>query len=145
LGKAAEIAQYRLESDRSHVSELRNSLRQYIESRISGVRFYGHPEFNLPNTLYLGFDGVEGQTLMIHLDLAGIFVSTGTACSSGSILPSDVLGAMAVPESEMIQTIRISLGRGNRPEEMERVADALEKAVLEIRSKTGFSAEAVPK
>ncbi|MEE8259706.1 MAG: cysteine desulfurase family protein [Nitrospinaceae bacterium] len=145
LGKAAEIAQSRLESDRSHVSELRNSLRQYIESRISGVRFYGHPEFNLPNTLYLGFDGVEGQTLMIHLDLAGIFVSTGTACSSGSILPSDVLGAMAVPESEMIQTIRISLGRGNRPEEMERVADALEKAVLEIRSKTGFSAEAVPK
>jgi cysteine desulfurase len=109
------------------------------------VRFYGHPKFYLPNTLYLGFDGVESQSLMIPLDLAGIFVSTGTACSSGSILPSDVLGAMAVPESEMIQTIRISLGRGNRPEEMERVADALEKAVLEIRSKTGFSAEAVPK
>ena len=145
LGKAAEIAQSRLESDRSHVSQLRNGLRQSIESRISGVRFYGHPEFSLPNTLYLGFDGVEGQTLMIHLDLAGIFVSTGTACSSGSILPSDVLGAMAVPENQMFQTIRISLGRGNRLEEMERVADALEKAVLEIRSKTGFSAEAASK
>jgi cysteine desulfurase len=145
LGKAAEIAQSRLESDRSHVSQLRNGLRQEIESRISGVRFYGHPELNLPNTLYLGFDGVEGQTLMIHLDLAGIFVSTGTACSSGSILPSEVLGAMAVPENEMVQTIRISLGRGNSPEEMERVADALEKAVLEIRLKTGFSAEVAPK
>ena len=145
LGKAAEVAQSRLVSDQSHVSQLRNGLRQQIESRIAGVRFYGHPEFYLPNTLYLGFDGVEGQTLMIHLDLAGIFVSTGTACSSGSILPSDVLGAMAVPENEMFQTIRISLGRGNRPEEMERVVDALEKSVLEIRSKTGFSAKATPK
>jgi len=145
LGMAAEIAQSRLESDQSHVFQLRSGLRQHIESRIPGVRFYGHPEFNLPNTLYLGFDGVEGQTLMIHLDLAGIFVSTGTACSSGSILPSDVLGAMAVPEKEMFQTIRISLGRGNRPEEMERVADALEKAVLEIRSKTGLSVEPAPK
>jgi len=145
LGKAAEIAQSRLESDRSHFSELRSNLRQRIESRISGVRFYGHPEFNLPNTLYLGFDGVEGQTLMIHLDLAGIFVSTGTACSSGSILPSEVLGAMAVPENEMVQTIRISLGRGNCPEEMERVVDALDKSVLEIRLKTGFSTEVTPK
>jgi cysteine desulfurase len=145
LGKAAAIAQSRLESDQSHVSKLRNGLRQQIESRIPGVRFYGHPDFYLPNTLYLGFDGVEGQTLMIHLDLAGIFVSTGTACSSGSILPSDVLGAMAVPESEMFQTIRISLGRGNRSEEMDRVVDILEKAVLEIRSKSGFSTEVTPK
>ena len=145
LGKAAEIAQSRLESDQSHVLQLRSGLRQHIESRIPSVRFYGHPEFNLPNTLYLGFDGVEGQTLMIHLDLAGIFVSTGTACSSGSILPSDVLGAMAVPEKQMFQTIRISLGRENSPEEMERVADALEKAVLEIRSKTALSTETAPK
>ena len=145
LGKAADIARSRLEADRLHVSDLRNGLRQNIESRIPGVRFYGHPEFNLPNTLYLGFDGVEGQTLMIHLDLAGIFVSTGTACSSGSILPSEVLGAMAVPESEMTRTIRISLGRENRPEEIERVIDTLDKAVLEIRSKTGFSTGVVPK
>ena len=145
LGKAAEIAQSRLESDQAHVSQLRIGLRKKIESRIPGVRFYGHPEFYLPNTLYLGFDGVEGQTLMIHLDLAGIFVSTGTACSSGSILPSDVLGAMAVPEKEMFQTIRISLGRGNRLEEMDRVVEALGKSVLEIRSKIGFSAVATPK
>jgi cysteine desulfurase len=145
LGKAAEIAQSRLEADQSHVSKLRNDLRQQIESRISSVRFYGHPEFYLPNTLYLGFDGVEGQTLMIHLDLAGIFVSTGTACSSGSILPSDVLGAMSVPEKEMFQTIRISLGRGNSPEEMAQVVDILEKAVTDIRSKTGFSTEPAPK
>ena len=145
LGKAAAIAQSRLETDQLHVSTLRNGLRQQIEFRIKGVRFYGHPDYYLPNTLYLGFDGVEGQTLMIHLDLAGIFVSTGTACSSGSILPSDVLGAMDVPESEMFQAIRISLGRGNSAEEMERVADTLEKAVLEIRSKTGYSVEPVSK
>ncbi len=145
LGKAAEIARSRLESDRSHVLLLRNDLRRQIESRIPGAKFYGHPDFYLPNTLYLGFEGVDGQTLMIHLDLAGIFVSTGTACSSGSILPSEVLGAMRVPEQEMTRTIRVSLGRGNHPEEVERVVGALEKAVLEIRSKTGFSAEPTPK
>lgn len=143
LGKAAEIAQSRLESDRSQVLQLRNDLRRNIESRIPGVRFYGHPEFFLPNTLYLGFEGVEGQTLMIHLDLAGIFVSTGTACSSGSVLPSEVLSAMGVPDSEMGQTVRISLGRENQPEDLKRVADILVTSVAEIRSKTGFSADMI--
>jgi len=125
--------------------QLRNNLRQNINDHILCVRFYGHPEFHLPNTLYLGFDGVEGQTLMIRLDLEGISVSTGTACSSGSILPSEVLGAMAVPEDLMVQTIRISLGRGNRAEEMEPVASALQRVVMDIRSKTGFSAGLAPK
>ena len=145
LGKAADIARARLEEDRSRLIRLRNGLRQRIEEHITGVRFYGHPEFYLPNTLSLGFDGVEGQTLMIRLDLEGISVSTGTACSSGSVLPSEVLAAMAVPESLMYQTIRISLGRGNRAEEMARVAAALERVVLDIRSKTGFSAGLAPK
>ncbi len=145
LGKAAQIARARLESDQSYLAGLRNGLRQQIESRNSGVRFYGHPELCLPNTLYLGFDGVEGQTLMIRLDLEGFSVSTGTACSSGSVLPSEVLGAMGVPENHMLQTIRISLGRGNRPEEVERVASALERLVIDIRSKTGFSEGVAPK
>ena len=145
LGQAAQIALTRLESDSSHLIQLRQGLRQQIESLISEVRFYGHPELCLPNTLYLGFDGVEGQTLMIRLDLEGISVSTGTACSSGSILPSDVLAAMKVPESHMVQTIRISLGRGNRPEEIARVGKALERLVMDIRSKTGFSADGVAK
>ncbi len=145
LGKAADIARARLEEDRSRLIQLRNGLRQRIEEHITGVRFYGHPEFYLPNTLSLGFDGVEGQTLMIRLDLEGISVSTGTACSSGSVLPSEVLAALAVPESLMVQTIRISLGRGNRAEDMARVAAALERVVLDIRSKTGFSAGLAPK
>jgi cysteine desulfurase len=82
---------------------------------------------------------------MIRLDLEGISVSTGTACSSGSVLPSEVLAAMAVPENLMVQTIRISLGRGNRAEEMEQVASALRRMVMDIRAKTGFSAGLAPK
>ena len=145
LGKAAEIARSRLEADCAHLIQLRNDLHQNISKHIPNIQFYGHPEFRLPNTLYLGFDGVEGQTLMIRLDLEGISVSTGTACSSGSVLPSEVLGAMAVPEDLMVQTIRISLGRGNRAEEMEQVADVLKRVVMDIRSKTGFSAGLAPK
>ena len=142
LGKAAEIARERQAADRNHLTGLRNGLRQKIEASIPQVRFYGHPDFYLPNTLYLGFDGVEGQSLMIRLDLEGISVSTGTACSSGSVSPSEVLSAMAVPESEMVQTIRISLGRGNRMEETDHVASVLGRVVSDIRAKTGFSAGA---
>jgi cysteine desulfurase len=145
LGKAAEIARSRLEEDRAHLLRLRGRLRQQIDTKISGIRYYGHPEDHLPNTLYLGFDGVEGQALMIRLDLEGIAVSTGTACSSGSVSPSEVLGAMKIPESEMFQTIRISLGRGNLMAEMDRVAEVLNEVVNDIRLKTGYSDRLTPK
>ncbi|MDH5762644.1 MAG: cysteine desulfurase [Nitrospinota bacterium] len=145
LGKSAEIARSRLKEDRAHLLRLRGRLRQQIDSKISGIHYYGHPEYHLPNTLYLGFDGVEGQALMIRLDLEGIAVSTGTACSSGSVSPSEVLGAMNIAQSEMFQTIRISLGRGNEMAEMDRVAKVLDVVVKDIRLKTGYSDRLAPK
>ena len=138
LGRAAEIAKDRLEKDRFRIMELRSVLRKNIVDHIPGVNFYGHPENCLPNTLSLGFEGVEGQSLMIRLDLDGIFVSTGTACSSGSLLPSEVLAALKVPENLMYQTIRISLGRDNTSEEIERVTGAMQSIVADIRHKTGY-------
>ncbi len=144
LGAAADLARVRLQETRCHMENLRNRLRQKIESAISNCRFYGHPEDCLPNTLCLGFDGVEGQSLMIRLDLEGIFISTGTACSSGSVQASEVLSAMKIPEKQMFQTVRISLGRGNQAEEIDHVAAVLEREVREIRCKTGFSAEVSP-
>lgn len=72
---------------------------------------------------------------MIRLDLEGVFVSTGTACSSGSVLPSEVLGAMGVPESKAHETLRISLGRSNSAQELDRFLEILEHFVQDIRQK----------
>ncbi len=135
LGVAAEIARIGLEEDSSHLKVLRQQLIAGIQDNLAGVEFFGHPEDCLPNTVSLGFEGVEGQTLMIRLDLEGICVSTGTACSSGSISPSDVLKAMQVTEDKINQIIRISLGRNNTGQEVERVVACLKRLVGDIREK----------
>ncbi|MCF8720800.1 cysteine desulfurase family protein [Nitrospina gracilis] len=136
FGKAAELAARDLAQDAERLGGLKRRLRDGV-SVLPGVRFFGHPTDSLPNTLNLGFDGVDGQTVMIRLDLEGMYVSTGTACSSGSVLPSDVLSAMGVPEEHMRQSIRISLGRSNGPAEIERVVDSLIRIVTDIREKQG--------
>ena len=132
---AADIARQRLERDRFHLETLRKQLIAGLQDGPKRLEIFGHPEECLPNTVSLGFDGVEGQTLMIRLDLEGICVSTGTACSSGSISPSDVLQAMQVTEDKMNQIIRISLGRNNTGQEVETVVACLQRLVGDIREK----------
>ncbi|CCQ91376.1 putative cysteine desulfurase [Nitrospina gracilis 3/211] len=134
FGRAAELAAGDLEQEAERLRQLKRRLRDGVSS-LQGVRFFGHPDESLPNTLNLGFEGVDGQTLMIRLDLDQIYVSTGTACSSGSVLPSDVLTAMGMPEEQMRQSIRISFGRSNGTEDVERVAEALVRIVTDIREK----------
>ncbi|MGP0564662.1 MULTISPECIES: cysteine desulfurase family protein [unclassified Nitrospina] len=134
FGRAAELAAGDLEQEGERLRQLKRRLRDGV-SALPGVRFFGHPDESLPNTLNLGFEGVDGQTLMIRLDLDQIYVSTGTACSSGSILPSDVLTAMGVPEEQMRQSIRISFGRSNRMEDVDRVVKAIIRVVTDIRKK----------
>lgn len=136
FGRAAELALQALGTEPARLLALKQRLRQGLENRLPGVRVFGHPEHSLPNTINLGFDGVDGQTLMIRLDLAGIFVSTGTACSSGSVLPSDVLTAMGVADEHIQQSIRISLGRSNRTEDVDTVVETLVRIVLDIREKS---------
>lgn len=135
FGVAADIARVRLAEDSSHLKTLRKQLIVGIQDHLAGVEFFGHPDECLPNTVSLGFEGVEGQTLMIRLDLEGICVSTGTACSSGSIAPSDVLQSMQVTEDKINQIIRISLGRDNTEQEIEWVVNCLRRLIGDIRQK----------
>jgi len=135
FGVAADIARVGLDDDSSHLKALRKQLIAGIQDNLAGVEFFGHPDECLPNTVSLGFEGVEGQTLMIRLDLEGICVSTGTACSSGSISPSDGLRAMQVAADKINQIIRISLGRNNTEQEIHRVVDCLKRLVGDIRQK----------
>jgi cysteine desulfurase len=137
FGKACELAQKHL-VDSSTLSALRDHFYHLVTNLISGVEIFGDLDNRLPNTLNLGFEGVEGDTLLIGLDMAGVAVSTGSACSSGSGLPSPVLTSMAIPIEKINSSIRFSFGWSNTMEEMEQAAKVLAQAVSTNRA--GISA-----
>jgi len=140
FGKACELALKRLDSrESSNLSALRDHFLQLVSNLIAGVEVFGDLENRLPNTLNLGFEGVEGDTLLIGLDMAGVAVSTGSACSSGSGLPSPVLTAMGIPVEKINSSIRFSLGWSNTMAEVERASNILAEAVS--LNRTGIPAE----
>ena len=96
-GKAAELAFSELEETRERMKALRDYFWEKIQERIDEVRLNGHPVKRLPNTLNVSFEWIEGESLVINLDLHGIATSTGSACTSGALEPSHVLVAMGVP------------------------------------------------
>ncbi len=137
FGKACELAQKRVDSlEFLNLSSLREHFYQLVSTLISGVEIFGDLENRLPNTLNLGFEGVEGDTLLISLDMAGVAVSTGSACSSGSGLPSPVLIAMGIPFDKINSSIRFSFGWSNTTAEIEKVAKILAQTVSLNRTGT---------
>lgn len=136
FGAAAEIAKKRVASDAIHFEAMRKRLESSLLERMTGIEIFTDcGGAILPNTLCFGFDGVDGQTLMIRLDIEGISVSTGTACGSGSVSPSTVLSAMDVPSGKIASMIRVSFGRNNTLEEAARFFAALQRLVCECREK----------
>ena len=130
FGKACDMARDRLESGEIKVlRDLRDYFFKRISESISGIELLGDNEKCLPNTLNLSIAGADGETLLIGLDVEGISVSTGSACSSGSSLPSHVLTHMRVPEERIQSSLRISLGWSNTREEMDIVAQTLDRLV----------------
>ncbi len=135
FGKACELAS--LSSQKSlNLSSLRDQFLQMASNLIAGVEVFGNLENRLPNTLNLAFEGVEGDTLLISLDMAGVAVSTGSACSSGSGLPSPVLTAMGIPIDKINSSIRFSLGLSNTMAEIEKATTILAEAVSVNRTGT---------
>ena len=98
------------------------------------MKLNGHPEKRLSNTLNLSFDGAEGDSLVMNLELEGIAVSTGSACSEGNVEPSHVLLAMGLTREEAVSSLRFSLGRFTEKEDIERVIEVLPNVVERIRS-----------
>jgi cysteine desulfurase len=134
LGKACELAAQRLEGVAQREQHLRDRLQQGILDRIPHVRINGHPTERLPNTLNAGFKFVEGEALLMNLDLEGVSVSTGSACSSGDLEPSHVLIAMGLPTEDAHGTLRFSLGRANTEEEIDTTIDAVARVVERVRA-----------
>jgi cysteine desulfurase len=111
LGKAAEIARQSLLQDAARISALRDRLEQGLVARVPHSRVNAARAPRTPNTANITFPGIEGEALVIALDLKGLACSTGAACSSGAVEPSHVLTAIGLPPEEARASLRFSLGR----------------------------------
>ena len=133
LGKAIEIAQKDMKKDTDYILSLRERLYNGIKNNIKEVSLNGHPDKRLPNTLNIGFKYLEGESILLNLDLEGIAVSTGSACTSGTLEPSHVLTSMKVDPADAQGAIRFSLGKENTEEEIDYVIKALPPIIERLR------------
>ena len=133
LGEAAAAAQEEMADRTAMLSGLRDRFEAELARRMPGVIFHCQVSPRLPNTSHVAFPGVEGEALLIRLDLAGFAVSTGSACSSGTVEPSKTLLAAGVPAEEALSSLRVSFGITNTPEELDAFLDALEREAAALR------------
>jgi cysteine desulfurase len=133
LGKAAELALAKLPVEPARLAELRDRLERGVLERVPAVRVNGGGAPRVANTTNLSFSYVEGESLVIALDLKGVSCSTGAACSSGAIEPSHVLTAIGLAAPDARGSLRFSLGRGNSEEDVERALEILPGVVEHLR------------
>ena len=133
FGKAAEMAQANLEHHRAHCSELRDYLRKEIEEKISGIQVNGPRDHRHPGNLNVCFDYIEGESILLMLDGFGVAVSTGSACSSKSLVPSHVLEAIGVSITKMNGAVRFTVGDFTTKEDIDYTVDALKTVVEKLR------------
>lgn len=133
FGKAAELARENLSENSARLLGLRSKLENEVGEKISGLVFNGERETRLPNIANISFLGVEGEGLLINLDMQGIAVSTGSACSSGSLEPSPVIRALGHGDEVARNAIRFSLSKDNTADDIDRLLDVLPNAVDMLR------------
>jgi cysteine desulfurase len=134
LGKAVEIRERDMHAEAARLSTLRDRLWTGIQARVPDVRLNGHPTERLPGTANISYRGVESESIVLGLDLKGIGVSAGSACTSGSVEPSYVLVAMGVPLPWAMGAVRSSLGRSTTADDIDYVVESVEPIVRKLRS-----------
>jgi cysteine desulfurase len=135
FGKAVEVRARDMAHEAGRVSAVRDRLWNGIASRVPDVRLNGHPTERLPGTLNVSYRGVESESVVLGLDLKGIGVSAGSACTSGSVEPSYVLVAMGLTVEWAMGAVRHSLGRSTSNEDVEYVVESVEPIVRKLREK----------
>ena len=133
FGEAAELARVTLSEDATRVSSLRDELERSLLARIPHSRANAVGAPRTPNTTNITFPGIEGEALIIALDLKGLACSTGAACSSGAVEPSHVLTAIGLPPEEARASIRFSLGRHTTPADIAFALEVVPAAVAQLR------------
>jgi cysteine desulfurase len=134
LGKAAEIARNSLAGETKHVSTLRDKLEQGLLERVPQIRVNGGFAPRTPNTTNIMFAGIEGEALVIALDLKGLACSVGAACSSGAVEPSHVLTAIGLSQEQAKSSLRFSLGRHTAESEIDIALNVIPAAVAQLRA-----------
>jgi cysteine desulfurase len=134
FGAACEIARQEFDQVNPRLAALRDRLQEGLFARLEDLRLNGHPLERLPNTLNISFAYVEGESLLLNLDLKGIALSTGSACTSGDLKPSHVLTSMGLTPEVAHGSLRFTLGRDNTEEEMDRTVEAVVEVVNRVRA-----------
>ena len=133
IGQAAALAQKDREANVEHLNQLTGKLRQGLHEGIDYIHENSDPENSLPGTLNISFEYIEGESLILRLDMEGICVSTGSACTSGSMEPSHVLAALGLQPRLAQGTVRFSLGKDNTEAEIDEVIEKVPKVVEQMR------------
>ena len=139
LGVASELAKAKLAESKQEFSALRDLLEKGILQSVSDTAINGQQNQRVPNTSNISFAGVEAESLLIALDLEGVAVSTGSACSSGTLEPSHVLRAMGLPSNRVQSSIRFSLGTGNTQADVDHLVNILPTIVGRLRTLSSSS------
>ena len=134
LGKAVEVRERDMAAEEERVRALRDRLWEGLSARVPEIRLNGHPNERLPGTCNVCFRHIESESIVLGLDLKGIGVSAGSACTSGNVEPSHVLLAMGVPLDWAMGTVRCSVGRGTTAEDIDYVVDSVEPLAGKLRS-----------
>jgi len=134
LATALKLAQQSRESENARVSRLRDKLIAGVIERVPDVQLTGHPTQRLPNSASFAFKGIDGESILLTLDLEGICVSTGSACTTGETEPSFVLKAMGLPREWAIGSVRMTLGHSNTDQDIDHVLSVLPSVVERLRA-----------
>ena len=139
FGVAAELARIGMEEESGRLTALRDRLVKGVTEGVEDAFLNGHPTKRLPNNANFRFRYVEGESMLLNLDMAGISVSSSSPCTSKSLLPSHVLLACGVPTEEAQSALQFTLGKGNTTEDVDRVVDVLPGIVKKLRAMSPFN------
>ena len=142
LGKAIELADANIDAHNAQLAALRDHMIARISSEFQAVRLNGHPTQRLPGNVNMSFQYIEGESLLLSLDLKGIAASSGSACTSGSLDPSHVLLAIGLPHEIAHGSLRMSFSEENTMEEVDYTVDCLKEIVARLRDLSPLWAEA---
>lgn len=134
IGKAIELAYANLEGNNKRIKSLRDYYLEEVKKSIPNIKINGDMVNRLPGNINISFRGVEGDALLFNLDLNGIYASTGSACTSGSLEPSHVLTAMGLKEEDTGSALRITIGKNNTKEEVDYLIENLNTIVKKLRN-----------
>ena len=135
LGTAAALASERMDADTRHLHQLTLRLERGLQDRIRGIHINTDPKHRAPGTLNLSFEGIEAESLILALDLEGICVSSGSACTSGSLEPSHVLQAIGLPPRLAQGTLRFSLGKQNTEDQIDHTVEVVSRLIERFRAR----------